>query len=124
MVKRFNKYAKENDLEVEIELNLYNGNNSTLLVNDYGTTIEYLLQKGSTKYDIIFHDIMYNRRYSSYLVDLSKYLSKEHINMYAEGVAKNACTYNGRWVGLVCHILSMYSMINIIIIMHYIYIYI
>jgi len=95
-------------LDVEIDFDLYTVSNSTLLVNDYGSTIEYLLQKGSTKYDIIFHDIMYNRRYSSYLIDLSKYLSKEHINMYAEGIGKDACTDNGKWVGLVGHIIYVF----------------
>ncbi|OUM58195.1 hypothetical protein PIROE2DRAFT_16604, partial [Piromyces sp. E2] len=104
LIKKFNKYSKENNLDIEIELNLYTEVNSTKLVTDYGSTIEYLLKQGSTKYDIFFHDVMYNRRYSSYFIDLSKYLSKEHIEMYAEGITEKACTYENRWVGLPVHI--------------------
>jgi len=70
-------------------------------VDDYGSSVEYLLNKGSTKYDIIFYDTMYTPQYSSHLLDLSKYLPKEHISLYSNGVANLTCAFNGKWLAFV-----------------------
>ncbi|ORX64397.1 periplasmic binding protein-like II [Anaeromyces robustus] len=85
----FNKYSEENNLE-----------NSTLFASDYSGTIQYLLNKKSTKYDVIFYDVMYSPRFASYFIDLKDYLPKDHIDIYSKGIAPNICTYNGKWVGL------------------------
>jgi hypothetical protein len=100
LAHEFNKYAEEKNLDIELSILLYTEKNSTLYVNDYGSTIEYLLRRGSTKYDIYFYDNMYSQRYSQYLINLEDYLSKDHIALYSSGIASETCRYNKKWVGL------------------------
>jgi len=49
ITEKFNKYARENNLDIELKTDLYTTENSTSLVNDFGSTIEFLLKKKSTK---------------------------------------------------------------------------
>eukprot|EP00833_Pecoramyces_ruminatium_P007420 jgi/Orpsp1_1/1181452/evm.model.c7180000077258.1 len=56
---------------------------------------------------------MYSRRYSPYSIDLSKYLSEDHMNMYSSGIAPDLCTYNGKWVGLAYHVSYTFLYCNI-----------
>ncbi|ORX80266.1 hypothetical protein BCR32DRAFT_268953 [Anaeromyces robustus] len=100
LIKKFNEYAKENSIDTEIDIELHSPSNSSLYVDDYGSFIEHLLKKKSTKYDIIFYDVIYTPRYSSYFIDLKDYLPKEHIDNYASGIAYDTCVHNGKWVGL------------------------
>ncbi|ORX82994.1 periplasmic binding protein-like II [Anaeromyces robustus] len=96
----FNKYSEENNLGINISFVFYTVENSTLFASDYSGTIQYLLNKKSTKYDVIFYDVMYSPRFASYFIDLKDYLPKDHIDIYSKGIAPNICTYNGKWVGL------------------------
>jgi len=101
MTYEFNKYAKANNLDMELFLNLYTSKNSSLLVNNYGTSLEYLMNKGLTDYDLYFYDIMYTKRYSSYLEDLRDWLPEDHLELYSSGVASQFCKNGDKWVGLV-----------------------
>jgi len=109
ITQKFNQYAKEHNLDLELSLNLYTSENSTRFVDDFGSTIESLLKKGSTKYDIFFYDIMYSPRYSPYFLDLRDWLPKEHLAMYSSGVAAESCTDGEKWVGLPLNV--QYSML-------------
>ncbi|ORX46943.1 periplasmic binding protein-like II [Piromyces finnis] len=100
LIKRFNILSKEKGLDVEVKLNLLTMANSTLLINDYGTTIETMLKKKEGKYDIIFYDNVYPVRFGPYLVDLKTVLPKGLIDNYSSGIASETCTYNDKWVGL------------------------
>ena len=110
LVDEFNKYAKEENLNVELKLLLYTSKNASLVVNDYGTTLEYLLSKKSNKYDIIFYDVMYSHRYSPYLLDLGIRLPSKHISLYSSGIASQTCKYNDKWIGLVCNLHRTYKL--------------
>ncbi|KAG4100447.1 hypothetical protein H8356DRAFT_899168, partial [Neocallimastix lanati (nom. inval.)] len=55
VINKFNEYTKQNNIDIHVTLNLYSTDNSTKYVNDYGSTIEFILSRGSTKYDIIFY---------------------------------------------------------------------
>jgi len=101
MVNDFNNYAKKNNLDVELTITLYCNTNSSLLVGDFGTEIEYLLQKHSDKYDFFFYDNMYSPRFSPYFIDISEYLDEKHMNLYNSSIAKDFCKYENKWVGLV-----------------------
>ena len=103
VINKFNEYTKQNNIDIHVTLNLYSTDNSTKYVNDYGSTIEFILSRGSTKYDIIFYDNMYSPRYSSYFIDLMDWLPEDHMAMYSSGIASQSCTYKGKWVGLVCN---------------------
>ncbi|ORX60797.1 periplasmic binding protein-like II [Piromyces finnis] len=100
ITNQFNEYAKENNIDIRIDVQLYSPTNSSLNVNDYGTEIEVLMKKKSEKYDLIFYDTMYSPRYAPYFLDLSKHMPKEHIDMYKNTIANKTCTYQGKWVGL------------------------
>jgi len=101
LTDKFNQYAKKNNLDVELIMTTYTIDNCTILVEDYGSILEHLLKKQSTKYDIIMYDNMYSPRFSPYFEDLRDWLPKEHIEMYASGVASQTCTFGEKWVGLV-----------------------
>ncbi|KAG4100445.1 hypothetical protein H8356DRAFT_902435, partial [Neocallimastix lanati (nom. inval.)] len=55
VLDKFNEYTKQNNVDIHVSLNLYSPDNSTRNVNDYGSTVESILFKGSTKYDIFFY---------------------------------------------------------------------
>lgn len=102
MSKKWNDYAKENGIDIELLVNSYSSLNSTTSFDDFGNSMEYLLNKGNKKYDIFFFDPMFTKKYSPYFVNLEEYLPKEHMDLYSKGIAPKICTYDGKWVGLVC----------------------
>ena len=110
----FNEYANKNDLNVELEVILRTFTNSSDLAHDYRSEMEYLLKKGSNKYDIYFYDITYSTKYHEYLMDITDILPEEHKSWYSSGVAPQTCILDGRWVGLVSKkVLILYQNIYI-----------
>ncbi|KAG4100448.1 hypothetical protein H8356DRAFT_896952, partial [Neocallimastix lanati (nom. inval.)] len=55
LINKFNEYTKQNNIGIHVTLNLYSLDNSTIYVDDYGSTIESILSRGSIKYDIFFY---------------------------------------------------------------------
>lgn len=108
-VNDFNEYAKENNLNITLQLNLFSELNSTATVRDYETSIDSLFQRKSSKYDLIFYDNIYSKRFGSHLINLNDILSKDHIDMYMEGVASQTCFYENKLVGLVITLYIIYS---------------
>ncbi|ORX80130.1 periplasmic binding protein-like II [Anaeromyces robustus] len=100
IVKDFNDYSKENNLDIILNLNLFTPSNSTTNINDYGSMVEQLLTKRSERYDIYFYDNIYSTRFGSHFLNLEKILDEDHIKMYNEDVISLSCTYNGVYVGL------------------------
>jgi len=99
-INDFNKYSKENNVGIKLILNLINPSNSSTSINDYGTTVETTLSKGQDKYDIIFFDNVYTKRYGKYLLDLNGKLPESHINMYKFNCFEDLCVCNSRLVSL------------------------
>jgi len=100
-VDDFNQYTKENDIDIQAELNLMTINTvSNSLGNSY-LMIEQLLKKKNNKYDIYFYDVSYGNQYSPYLIDLKEVLPEEHINMYNKYILTEICTNNDKLIGLV-----------------------
>jgi len=102
IIKDFNEYAQENNIDVELEVNLYTNADTTDFVNENGSTIDKLLNDGTQKYDLFFYDVMYSNKYSNHLIDLSEFLKKDHIKLYSNGVATKTCKLEDKWIGLVC----------------------
>jgi len=96
----FNKYAKEQGLDVELDVNLITFNNSSNLAEDYKTNLEILREKNSKKYDIYFYDIAYASIYFNNLLELDDLLPSNHLALYKSGIASQTCKYNGKWIGL------------------------
>ena len=116
IINKFNKYSQENNLDITLKLTLFTSDNSTVSFEDYESSLEYLFQMRSQKYDLIFYDSVLSIKYSNYLLNLKEWIPEKHFDEYVNGIASQSCVYNGKWVGLVIYI---YILIN-----KYIYIYI
>ncbi|ORX84991.1 periplasmic binding protein-like II [Anaeromyces robustus] len=99
LIDGFNKYAKENDLDINLKLVMLTPENSTSSLVDYSVFMDTLLKKRSTKYDLYFFNSAYIDSYSAHLLNLNDYLPKEFINMYDPGIIK-LCTYKDKLPGL------------------------
>jgi len=82
-------------------MNIFSIQNSTLGIDDYGSTIDSLLNKKTTKYDLYTYDPIYTRKYSNHFIDLKKWLPEDHLKLYSSGDARKICVYDDQWVGLV-----------------------
>ena len=114
MVKKFNNYAKENNIDIELNVILYTPSNSSNPVIAYTDTLEHLLNRHSTKYDLFFFNLLHTSKYSSYFIDLNEYIP-EYIDLYASGIGSSTCSEDNRWIGLVW-ISSIYIYLYIFII--------
>lgn len=108
LISAFNKYAEDNNLDIYLKLTILSPNNSTSIINNYGSTVDSLLSKQSDKYDLYFYYDSYTKRYGPHFLYLDKYIPKEHINMYDNGIIENSCIYNNHIVGLVSNFLSIF----------------
>ncbi|OUM62603.1 hypothetical protein PIROE2DRAFT_11088, partial [Piromyces sp. E2] len=103
--EEFNKYAIDNDLNVELDINIYNFSNSTNLITDYRSSLEYLLNKGSLKYDIYFFDNGYTKKYMKHLMKLNDYFSEEYFSLYSKNnITLETCIYNEKLISLPVHL--------------------
>eukprot|EP00833_Pecoramyces_ruminatium_P004364 jgi/Orpsp1_1/1178396/evm.model.c7180000065111.1 len=98
MIDLFNTYAKENNLDITLNLDLFTSENSTSLVTDYEAMLTALIE--SDKYDLYFYDNIYTTKFGENLLNLKEWVSEEHLNLYASGVASQSCVYKNKWVGL------------------------
>ncbi|ORX58641.1 periplasmic binding protein-like II [Piromyces finnis] len=103
-VSKFNKYAIKHNFDVELSLTQYSNINSSVFIDHHGSALDYLLNKSSQKYDIVFYDIMNSQKYSPYLVDLKEYLPEDHISNYVSSAVADLCIDNDRWIGLPIHV--------------------
>jgi len=99
ITREFNQYAVENEIDIYLNFTLFSIENSTNGWDSYDSSMDLLLSKKSTKYDVIIYDPVYTRRYSPYFVDLTDYLSPLHLKKYSSDSEKLG-KYNDKWVGL------------------------
>eukprot|EP00833_Pecoramyces_ruminatium_P006934 jgi/Orpsp1_1/1180966/evm.model.c7180000075273.1 len=85
-VNEFNKFAKENNRDIKIKLNLMMRRNYTFSIENYSAMVESLLKKKNNKYDIYFYNNSATKKYYQYLLDLGTRLPKDHINMYDKNI--------------------------------------
>eukprot|EP00833_Pecoramyces_ruminatium_P003044 jgi/Orpsp1_1/1177076/evm.model.c7180000060115.1 len=97
MIDDFNEYSNRNNLNITVTLNTYR---ITGDFDSFGLTLESLFLKRSNKYDIYYYDSVYTQKYGAYLLDLKKYLPKEHIEMYDSKLLSESCTYGEKLIGL------------------------
>jgi len=115
LIDSFNKYSRNNNLDITIKLNLLSKENSTAGVTEYESTIEHLLKKQkSEKYDIIYYDNIFSRKFAPYLVDLTEYLPQEHIDLYQNEITKQTSYYNDKLIGIVTFLFYYYLLLFII----------
>eukprot|EP00833_Pecoramyces_ruminatium_P007996 jgi/Orpsp1_1/1182028/evm.model.c7180000079572.2 len=94
-VNGFNNYAKKNNIDVKVNLNLISNTNFTYSIDNYNEMVESLLKKKSNKYDIYFYDYSYSFKYCPYLLDLQNGIPKSHIDMYDKHILDLSCYCSG-----------------------------
>ena len=92
----FNKYAKENGIDIKVNLLLFSLQNITGFLDDYDSTVESFLQKGSKKYDIYLFDPVNTARYHNHFEDLSGLYPKEFFDKFNENADKITIYKNKR----------------------------
>ncbi|OUM63183.1 hypothetical protein PIROE2DRAFT_10343, partial [Piromyces sp. E2] len=100
IVNDFNKYAIEQDLDIEIHRTALSILNTTVFVDDYASFVETVLNKNSNDYDLFLVDIIYTNRFSNYVSDLNEYVSKEIIDKYSSGITSKIGYVGEKLVGL------------------------
>jgi len=93
----FNKYAEENNIDIYINMKVVQKSDS---FEAFGSQVEQTLKKKNNKYDIYYYDNGYTQKYGPYLLNLKKYLSKDHIGIYDPKILEMACEYDDALVGL------------------------
>jgi len=89
LAKAFNDYSKQYGLDIELDLELLTPENSTSETVSIISSMDSLLKKRSDKYDIYVYPGPYAIRFSNHLIDLKKYISDEHLNLYSEKILYN-----------------------------------
>ncbi|ORX81965.1 hypothetical protein BCR32DRAFT_267938, partial [Anaeromyces robustus] len=100
LLDEFNKYSKENGLNIKAHLTLFTNDNSTVLLNGYESMIETLLKKKSKKFDIYFYDVIYTDRIGSYFIDLNEWMVKDYLDLFDEDVLHQISYKKDRLVGV------------------------
>jgi len=105
LIKQFNKFSKQNKLNINVHLNLFSEANSTTLVSDYESLLEASFKMNKKfEYDIIFYDNVYTTRFGQHLANLKGLIPDELIDLYKPGIASRSCVYGkDKWVGLVIY---------------------
>ncbi|KAL6635869.1 periplasmic binding protein-like II [Neocallimastix sp. 'constans'] len=92
----FNKYSEEKKLNITINLTKL----TTATVINFGSSVEVLLKRNSSKYDIYFYDYTYVSKYAPYLLELNEYVSKEELSQYNSKILLTNCYHQNKLVGL------------------------
>jgi len=101
LIDKFNKYSKENDLDIEVQFVYLSSVNVTGYYKDYYSFLEALFKKNDDRYDIYFYEASNIFNYDKYLIDLNELISEENLNMFDPDIIHDMCTENGRLIGLV-----------------------
>ena len=103
----FNEYSRENDLGINLEIAVMTPEASGKGVKNYGTTVDSLVSKRSTKYDIYFYYSTYSQAYGDNFVNLEDYLSEKDFKAFDERILKEGCySSNKKIIGLVIYFLK------------------
>jgi len=97
MINEFNEYAEKQNLNIFIQMRV---TEKTETFEAYGTMVEQLLKKKNNNYDLYYFDNAQTQKYGKYLLDLRKYLPKDHIEVYDQDILEMTCEYNKALVGL------------------------
>ena len=100
-MNEFNRYSKEQALNIEIRLNTLSDTNSSLSVADNIALINQLYVKKTIKYDIVFYYNLDLQNFDKYFIDLYQWLDREHIDLYDPQILSLTCVKNNKLVGLV-----------------------
>jgi len=106
MVNEFNNnYSIVKNLNIEVDFLTLTPLTSSAIIGDYGSTIEQLLKKHSSNFDVLYYYSAYSKLYGEHFINLEEYLPEEYINQYDKRLLKEICSSkDNRIVGLVKYI--------------------
>jgi ABC-type glycerol-3-phosphate transport system substrate-binding protein len=100
IINEFNDYAKENNIDIYLNEIYLSKKNTTINMLNLSSSLESLLLKGSTKYDLIMISPIYLYRFENSVEDLKKYISKDILDLYSNKNVKSIGTKNNKIMGL------------------------
>jgi len=99
--EEFSKYAKTNNIEIDIKLNTLSNSNSTVTADSVKTLLRTLYAREDIKYDLFFFDNQDIKDLDNYLLDLRNEISEDRIELYDPDILSLTCNTNNKLVGLV-----------------------
>jgi len=93
LLDEFNKYAEQCNSDIELQMTYFSDSIDTVGYNDYSKTLS-LIGKKNNRYDIFAYDVQYVKVYSSYLLELDKYLPKNFTDKYSSSKISKKLIYN------------------------------
>lgn len=98
----FNEYSNTNKLDIELKITKFTESNTTLGRISFDSSINSLIESGSSDYDMYIFDPIYTKKYATHFADLKNLVPPEHMSLYtsSENVAKVGL-FKDQWVGLV-----------------------
>lgn len=97
----FNEYSNTNKLDIELKITKFTESNTTLGRISFDSSINSLIESGSSDYDMYIFDPIYTKKYATHFADLKNLIPPEHMSLYtsSENVAKVGL-FKDQWVGL------------------------
>ena len=102
LVNAYNRYSEEKNLDIKLEVELFTSSNSTVYT-DFGAFLDSIFKNKSTrtKYDMFFYFDTYTERFGSHFINVEKYISSEHIDLFERSIIDTSCLWKKTVVGLV-----------------------
>ena len=92
-----------------MELTVLTPQTATMVIENYGNTIDAYINNRSEKFDIYFYYSSYSRKYGEHFEDIRKYMPEDNLKVYDESLIKETCSSrDGVFVGLVNGIYKYY----------------
>ena len=101
IINEFNEYSKLNELDIYLNNVLMSPENITVNIGDHASTVESLLLKESTSYDLFMMSALYTNYFYQYVEDLSLYVSPELVKKYSKGISSSIGVVQNKLIGLV-----------------------
>jgi len=101
LLREFNRYSKEQELNIDINLITLSDSNSSVSLVDSIALIGQLYAKKQIKYDIVFYYNLDLQNFDKYFVDLSRWIDPDILQMYDPNIVSDICKKNNKLVGLV-----------------------
>ena len=102
LVDEFNKYSKQNNLDINLTLKSMTTENFSLSIENSQMMFDNLVRRKKSQYDIYIYDAAWTPKYCSHFIDLSKELSKSHIKYFNDSILKELNQCGDKIAGLVC----------------------
>lgn len=99
--EKFNTYAKENNMDINLNMVYFSKTNSSETFDYFEDFIESHFLKQFDKYELIFLNDLLISKFGEHLLDLKDYIPEETKKLYADQEYYKHCFYKNKWISLV-----------------------